>query len=47
LMNGGTIDEAVAALRSEISPIDDVRSTGEYRGQVAANLLTEFWTHTS
>jgi len=47
LMNGGSIDEAVAALRSEISPIDDVRSTGEYRGQVAANLLTEFWTHTS
>jgi len=47
LMNGGSIDEAATALRSEISPIDDVRSTGEYREQVAANLLTEFWTHVS
>ena len=27
----------------EITPIDDVRSTGEYRAKVAANLLESFW----
>ena len=26
----------------DISPIDDIRSTAEYRRQVAANLLEEF-----
>ena len=46
LMNGGSIAEAQASLRSEITPIDDVRSTGEYRANVAANLLESFWTAT-
>jgi CO/xanthine dehydrogenase FAD-binding subunit len=30
------------ALLAEIKPIDDIRSTGEYRRRVAANLLDEF-----
>jgi xanthine dehydrogenase iron-sulfur cluster and FAD-binding subunit A len=28
---------------TEIAPIDDIRSTAEYRRRVAANLLAEFW----
>jgi CO/xanthine dehydrogenase FAD-binding subunit len=33
---------ARAALASEISPIDDIRSTSNYRLQVALNVLEEF-----
>jgi xanthine dehydrogenase small subunit len=47
LSNGGSIADARAALRTEIAPIDDVRSTAEYRAGVAANLLGEFWTQTA
>jgi len=46
LTNGGSIGNAQAALRKEITPIDDLRSTGEYRGQVAENLLATFWKET-
>jgi xanthine dehydrogenase small subunit len=46
LTSGGSMAEARAALLSEIAPIDDVRSTGEYRANVAANLLESFWTST-
>lgn len=46
LSSGGSIADARAALRSDIAPIDDIRSTGEYRAAVAANLLEEFWTVT-
>lgn len=46
LSSGGSIDDAKAALLSEIAPIDDVRSTGEYRASVAANLLEQFWSET-
>ncbi|PYR95110.1 MAG: carbon monoxide dehydrogenase [Acidobacteria bacterium] len=42
-------DEAIAAaeraLRSEVAPIDDLRSTAEYRLRVASNLLREFLSH--
>jgi CO/xanthine dehydrogenase FAD-binding subunit len=38
------IRAARAALLNEIAPIDDIRSTAEYRGRVAANLLEEFLT---
>ncbi len=31
------------AITKDIKPIDDVRSTGSYRLQVAANLAWEFW----
>ncbi len=37
-----TIAAAADALRSEISPIDDIRSTARYRAAVARNLLMEF-----
>ncbi|MGH9606584.1 MAG: FAD binding domain-containing protein [Terracidiphilus sp.] len=37
-----TIDAARAALLSEAQPIDDIRSTAEYRRRVGANLLEEF-----
>jgi xanthine dehydrogenase small subunit len=43
LASGASIDEARRVLADEIAPIDDVRSTAEYRRRVAANLLTDFW----
>ena len=39
-----SIPAARAALLAEILPIDDIRSTAEYRRHVAANLLEEFLT---
>ena len=47
LAGGGIVADAKAALLSEITPIDDVRSTGEYRAAVAANLLEQFWRSTT
>jgi CO/xanthine dehydrogenase FAD-binding subunit len=47
LQRGGSISDAQAALLKEIAPIDDIRSTRDYRAQVAANLLEEFWNRTS
>ena len=41
------LDEAQAALASEIHPIDDVRSTSEYRREVALSLLARFWSDTA
>jgi xanthine dehydrogenase small subunit len=46
LARGGPMAEAQDALRREIAPIDDVRSTGVYRRQVAVNLLAQFWSET-
>jgi xanthine dehydrogenase small subunit len=46
LTRRGTLEEAQAALRSEVAPIDDVRSTAEYRREVSANLLADFWRST-
>jgi xanthine dehydrogenase small subunit len=43
LAAGQGIDAAVAALQTEITPIDDVRSTADYRRVVAGNLLRQFW----
>ena len=37
-----TIKSACATLSREISPIDDIRSTANYRLRVATNLLTDF-----
>jgi carbon-monoxide dehydrogenase medium subunit len=37
-----SIGAARAALLTEVLPIDDIRSTAEYRRSVAANLLGEF-----
>ena len=40
--DAGTIASACATLLAEISPIDDIRSTANYRVQVSKNLLTDF-----
>jgi xanthine dehydrogenase iron-sulfur cluster and FAD-binding subunit A len=37
-----TMQAARHALLAEARPIDDVRSTAEYRRRVAANLIEEF-----
>jgi CO/xanthine dehydrogenase FAD-binding subunit len=43
----GELDRAVsAALRLDISPVDDLRSTARYRLRVAQNLLIQFLTDT-
>jgi xanthine dehydrogenase small subunit len=39
LARGASIEEAQQTLMDEIAPIDDLRSTAEYRVRVAANLL--------
>jgi CO/xanthine dehydrogenase FAD-binding subunit len=41
-LNSETIAAAKAVLASEIAPIDDLRSTKEYRLQVSLNLLHDF-----
>jgi xanthine dehydrogenase small subunit len=43
LAAGASIAEAQRILLDEIAPIDDMRSTAEYRRRVAANLLARFW----
>ena len=42
LGSGASLAEAQEILQREIAPIDDLRSTAEYRRQVAANLLGQF-----
>jgi CO/xanthine dehydrogenase FAD-binding subunit len=39
LARGASVPEAQRTLSEEIAPIDDLRSTAEYRRRVAANLL--------
>jgi CO/xanthine dehydrogenase FAD-binding subunit len=46
LASGASLDEAMAALRGEIHPIDDLRSTAEYRLRVTENLVRRFWSET-
>jgi CO/xanthine dehydrogenase FAD-binding subunit len=47
LAEGASLDDAVHLLDRDIQPIDDLRSTGAYRRDVAANLLRRFWTETA
>jgi CO/xanthine dehydrogenase FAD-binding subunit len=47
LGSGVSLAEAQAILQREIAPIDDLRSTEEYRRQVAANLLGQFCAEVS
>jgi len=47
LAAGASIEEAEQMLIAEIAPIDDIRSTAEYRRRVAANLLALFWNGSS
>jgi xanthine dehydrogenase small subunit len=46
LQDGASIADAQEMLLTEIAPIDDIRSTREYRRRVAVNLLAEFWNGT-
>ena len=41
-LNKATIDRAREVLANEIVPIDDIRSTSNYRHQVSLNLLEDF-----
>jgi len=43
LGRGAGLAEAQRTLLDEIAPVDDLRSTAEYRRRVAANLLARFW----
>lgn len=47
LAAGADLDAAIAALRKEVRPIDDLRSTAEYRKRVTENLVRRFWTETA
>src|SRR5262249_33255403 len=41
-INSAAVESARTSVLSELGPIDDMRSTSDYRAQVAANLLEEF-----
>jgi CO/xanthine dehydrogenase FAD-binding subunit len=47
LRAGLPVSRAVEVLRSEIAPIDDLRSTAAYRARVAEALLVQLWEETS
>ncbi|HKG93807.1 MAG TPA: FAD binding domain-containing protein [Gemmatimonadaceae bacterium] len=47
LAAGASPDEAARVLEQEIAPIDDVRSTADYRRTVAGNLLRRFLADTA
>ncbi len=38
-----TVQQAMAVLRAEFSPISDMRASGAYRSQVLGNLLQRYW----
>ena len=44
---GATLPDAQRVLTEEINPIDDLRSTAEYRRRVSANLLARFLKETA
>jgi len=44
LASGSGLAVAQQTLMEEIDPIDDIRSTAEYRRKVASNLLARFWS---
>ena len=46
LAGGAPLPDAQQILADEIVPIDDIRSTAEYRRRVASNMLARFWTDT-
>lgn len=47
LAGGASLEDAMAALRGEVRPIDDLRSTAEYRVRVTENLVRRFWNETA
>jgi CO/xanthine dehydrogenase FAD-binding subunit len=42
LASGASIEDAARTLEQEIRPIDDIRSTADYRRRVAGNLLRQW-----
>ena len=38
-----TVQQAMATLRAEFSPISDMRASGAYRAEVLGNLLQRYW----
>jgi xanthine dehydrogenase small subunit len=46
LAGGASIDEAARVLVAELAPIDDIRSSADYRLRVSENLLRRFWIET-
>lgn len=46
LAEGNGIEAAADVLAREIAPIDDLRSSAEYRRRVSVNLLRRFWAET-
>jgi CO/xanthine dehydrogenase FAD-binding subunit len=47
LAGGASAEEACSVLEAEIQPIDDLRSSADYRRRVAGNLLRRFWKETA
>ncbi len=47
LAGGAGIEDALGHLGDDIRPIDDLRSTADYRRDVVANLLRRFWAETA
>ena len=43
LTAGSPLKQAQAVMRGEIAPIDDLRSTADYRREVSVKLLADFW----
>ena len=41
--NAATVQHAMQVLRSEFSPISDMRASASYRSEVLGNLLQRFW----
>ncbi|HWO89555.1 MAG TPA: FAD binding domain-containing protein [Gemmatimonadales bacterium] len=47
LERGASIEQAQQILKDEIRPIDDLRSTADYRRETAGRLLARFWSETA
>ena len=43
LWTEATVQKAIRQLRTEFSPISDMRASGAYRTQVLGNLLQRYW----
>ena len=41
--NEATVQQAIATLRAEFSPVSDMRASGDYRREVLGNLLQRYW----
>lgn len=47
LAAGSSIDDAIIAMHNDIHPIDDLRSSADYRRRVTENLVRRFWSETT